>query len=391
MFVWAFAPRPRLLVFGAIDFAAAVARVGGFLGYQVTVCDARPVFATASRFPGADEVVVDWPHRYLEAERDAGRIDGRTVITVLTHDPKFDVPLLEVALRLPDVAYVGAMGSRRTHDDRLERLREAGLTDAELERLLQPDRPRPRRPHARGDRDQHRRRGDRRALGRHRRAARRPRGPDPPLMVRLAGLVMALVLLASCSDATEPEEPADAAAPSSSAPSSPSPTPSPTAEPEPTPTLPPVHHPVSLPALMREDFRASRIRQQRVVAETDAYTRSEVTYRSGDLTISGVLLRPHGRGPFPGDRAQPRLHRPLLSTCTGQGLAREQDWLARAGFVVLHTDYRGHAGSDPAAAAGPRGPARLRPRRDDAGRRWSASCTSTPTVWRCSAGRWAAG
>ncbi len=138
VFAWAFAPRPRLLVFGAIDFAAAVARVGGFLGYQVTVCDARPVFATASRFPEADDVVVDWPHRYLEAERDAGRIDGRTVITVLTHDPKFDVPLLEVALRLTDVAYVGAMGSRRTHDDRLERLREAGLSEVEIERLSSP-------------------------------------------------------------------------------------------------------------------------------------------------------------------------------------------------------------------------------------------------------------
>ncbi|MCW2845274.1 MAG: hypothetical protein JWN22_3190 [Nocardioides sp.] len=138
VFVWAFAPKPRMLVFGAIDFAAAVARVGSFLGYHVTVCDARPVFATASRFPEADEVVVDWPHRFLQAERDAGRIDPRTVITVLTHDPKFDVPLLEVALRLPDVAYVGAMGSRRTHDDRLARLREAGVTEAELARLSSP-------------------------------------------------------------------------------------------------------------------------------------------------------------------------------------------------------------------------------------------------------------
>ena len=138
VFVWAFAPKPRMLVFGAIDFAAAVARVGAFLGYHVTVCDARPVFATASRFPEADEVVVDWPHRYLQAEQDAGRIDGRTVITVLTHDPKFDVPLLEVALRLPSVAYVGAMGSRRTHDDRLARLEEAGLTDDEVARLSSP-------------------------------------------------------------------------------------------------------------------------------------------------------------------------------------------------------------------------------------------------------------
>ena len=138
VFVWAFAPAPRLLVFGAIDFAAAVARVGGFLGYRVTVCDARPVFATTSRFPGADEVVVDWPHRYLQAEQEAGRIDRRTVITVLTHDPKFDVPLLEVALRLPEVGYVGAMGSRRTHDDRMERLREAGVSEQELRRLHSP-------------------------------------------------------------------------------------------------------------------------------------------------------------------------------------------------------------------------------------------------------------
>jgi xanthine dehydrogenase accessory factor len=141
VFVWAFAPKPRMLVFGAIDFAAAVARVGSFLGYHVTVCDARPVFATHSRFPDADEVVVDWPHRFLAAEVEAGRIDRRTVITVLTHDPKFDVPLLEVALRLPEEhrpAYVGAMGSRRTHDDRLARLREAGLTDKEIERLSSP-------------------------------------------------------------------------------------------------------------------------------------------------------------------------------------------------------------------------------------------------------------
>jgi xanthine dehydrogenase accessory factor len=138
VFVDVHAPAPRMLVFGAIDFAAACARIGKFLGYTVTVCDARPVFATASRFPDADEVVVDWPHRYLEAEASAGRVGGRTVLCVLTHDPKFDVPLLEVALRLPEVAYIGAMGSRRTHDDRLERLREVGMTDAELDRLSSP-------------------------------------------------------------------------------------------------------------------------------------------------------------------------------------------------------------------------------------------------------------
>jgi xanthine dehydrogenase accessory factor len=137
VFVNSFEPPPRMLVFGAIDFAAAMARMGSYLGYQVTVCDARPVFATASRFPDADEVIVDWPHRYLKAEAEAGRIDRRTAIAVLTHDPKFDVPLLEVALRL-DVGYIGAMGSRRTHDDRLARLRAEGVGEGELERLSSP-------------------------------------------------------------------------------------------------------------------------------------------------------------------------------------------------------------------------------------------------------------
>jgi len=133
VFVQSFAPPPRMLVFGAIDFAAAVARAGKFLGYRVTVCDARPIFATRARFPDADEVVTDWPHRYLAGQT----VDARTVICVLTHDPKFDVPLLEVALRTP-AAYIGAMGSRRTHDDRLTRLREAGLTENELARLRSP-------------------------------------------------------------------------------------------------------------------------------------------------------------------------------------------------------------------------------------------------------------
>jgi xanthine dehydrogenase accessory factor len=126
-------PAPRLLIFGAVDVASALAGLGAVLDYQVTVCDARPVFATPARFPATTEVVVDWPHRYL-ATAD---VDARTVICVLTHDPKFDVPLLECALRLP-VAYVGAMGSRRTHDDRLERLRAAGLNEAQLARLHSP-------------------------------------------------------------------------------------------------------------------------------------------------------------------------------------------------------------------------------------------------------------
>jgi xanthine dehydrogenase accessory factor len=91
------------------------------------------VFATPKRFPAAVEVVVDWPHRYLRATET----DERTVVCVLTHDPKFDVPLLEEALRRP-AAYIGAMGSRRTHRERMRRLLEAGLSEAELSRLRSP-------------------------------------------------------------------------------------------------------------------------------------------------------------------------------------------------------------------------------------------------------------
>jgi xanthine dehydrogenase accessory factor len=133
VFVNSMQPPPRMLVFGAIDYAAAVARIGAFLGYRVTVCDARPVFATPKRFPAGVEVVVDWPHRYLHGTDT----DERTVICVLTHDPKFDVPLLEEALRRP-AAYIGAMGSRRTHDDRMRRLLESGLDEGELVRLRSP-------------------------------------------------------------------------------------------------------------------------------------------------------------------------------------------------------------------------------------------------------------
>ncbi|MGW7510529.1 XdhC family protein [Streptomyces massasporeus] len=126
-------PPPRMIVFGAIDFAAALVRAGAFLGYHVTVCDARPVFATRARFPQADEIVVDWPDRYLRRTET----DGRTVLCVLTHDAKFDIPLLTEALRLP-VAYIGAMGSRRTHEDRNRRLREAGVSERDLARLRSP-------------------------------------------------------------------------------------------------------------------------------------------------------------------------------------------------------------------------------------------------------------
>ncbi|MFD4861532.1 XdhC family protein [Streptomyces atratus] len=133
VFVQTYAPPPRMLVFGAIDHAAATARMGSFLGYRVTVCDARPAFATRDRFPTADEVICAWPHTYLRATD----IDERTVICVLTHDPKFDVPLLVAALRTP-AAYIGVMGSRRTHLDRAARLREAGVDAAELARLASP-------------------------------------------------------------------------------------------------------------------------------------------------------------------------------------------------------------------------------------------------------------
>ena len=131
--VQTFTPPARMLVFGAIDYAAATARMGSFLGYRVTVCDARPAFATPERFPDADEVVRAWPHDYLASTA----VDERTVVCVLTHDPKFDVPLLLAALRTP-AAYIGVMGSRRTHRDRTARLRAEGVTDADLARLASP-------------------------------------------------------------------------------------------------------------------------------------------------------------------------------------------------------------------------------------------------------------
>ncbi|HEV2348200.1 MAG TPA: XdhC/CoxI family protein [Actinocrinis sp.] len=125
--------RPRMLIFGAVQFADALAAMGRLLGYRVTVCDARPVFATPARIPDADEVIVEWPHRYLASTR----VDSSTAVCVLTHDPKFDVPVLLEALRSP-AGYVGALGSRRTCADRVQRLRDAGLGDAELSRLRAP-------------------------------------------------------------------------------------------------------------------------------------------------------------------------------------------------------------------------------------------------------------
>jgi len=133
VFVSSFAPRPNMYVFGAVDHAAALAEIGRFLGYRVTVCDARARFVTRERFPDVDELVVEWPDAFLQR----APVDERTAICVLTHDHKFDVPLLKVALRTP-AAYIGAMGSRRTTDDRAERLRAEGVTDEELARLHAP-------------------------------------------------------------------------------------------------------------------------------------------------------------------------------------------------------------------------------------------------------------
>ncbi len=135
VFIESFAQPPRMLIFGAVDFTAALARIAGVLGYRVTVCDARPVFATRKRFPMADDVVVDWPNRLIDSVAD--QIGPRDAICILTHDVKFDVPAVVSALAT-DVGYIGVMGSRRTHDARTTHLREAGVDDAGLTRLCSP-------------------------------------------------------------------------------------------------------------------------------------------------------------------------------------------------------------------------------------------------------------
>ena len=135
IFVESFAPPPKMIIFGAVDFTSALAEVAKTLGYRVTVCDARPVFATPARFPMADEVVVDWPNRYLA--KVGPELGQRDVVCVLTHDPKFDVPAIVSALET-DVGYLGAMGSRRTPEERTVRLKEAGVDDAGLARVMAP-------------------------------------------------------------------------------------------------------------------------------------------------------------------------------------------------------------------------------------------------------------
>jgi len=136
MFVESFVAPSRLVIFGAVDFSRALVEVGKILGFVVTVCDARAVFATKARFPLADDVVVEWPDSYLD--RVGPTLGPRDAVCVLTHDTKFDVPAILGALA-SEVGYIGAMGSRRTHEKRWERLLEAGASDSELRaRLMSP-------------------------------------------------------------------------------------------------------------------------------------------------------------------------------------------------------------------------------------------------------------
>lgn len=133
VFIQSFAPPALMYVFGGVNLASAIVRIGKYLGYRVTLCDARRIFANEERFPEADEVVVMWPNEFLEN----AHVDKRTAIIVLTHDPKFDIPLLEVALKTR-AGYIGAMGSRRTHEKRVKELIEVGMTEEELDRIQAP-------------------------------------------------------------------------------------------------------------------------------------------------------------------------------------------------------------------------------------------------------------
>jgi xanthine dehydrogenase accessory factor len=135
VFVESYAPPPQMWIFGAVDFTAALAKVAKVLGYRVTVVDAREIFATRRRFPMADEVVVSWPSAVFERRGES--LGPRDAVCILTHDPKFDVPAVQGALAT-DVGYIGVMGSRTTHDKRLQRLLEAGVQPDELDRLMSP-------------------------------------------------------------------------------------------------------------------------------------------------------------------------------------------------------------------------------------------------------------
>jgi xanthine dehydrogenase accessory factor len=134
LFVDVVAPPPRLIVFGAVDFAAALCRMARAAGWRPFVVDPRGRFATRERFPDAEEVVVAWPDK---AFAQLGGIDRATYIAVLTHDPKLDDAALLAALAAQP-AYIGAMGSRRAQEKRRERLVEQGVADADLARIAAP-------------------------------------------------------------------------------------------------------------------------------------------------------------------------------------------------------------------------------------------------------------
>jgi len=135
VFVESFIQPPKLLIVGAVDFTAALVKIGKVLGYRITVCDAREIFATKQRFPLADEVVAEWPNKLIQ--RLANELGPRDAVCILTHDAKFDVPAIVSSLET-DVGYIGVMGSRKTHEDRLKRLHEAGIDKKELVRLRSP-------------------------------------------------------------------------------------------------------------------------------------------------------------------------------------------------------------------------------------------------------------
>jgi xanthine dehydrogenase accessory factor len=135
VFVESFTVPRQMIIFGAVDFAAALSQAAKLLKYSVTVCDARPIFATRARFPQADEVIADWPQRLLA--RVGPTLTPRDAVCVLTHDAKFDVPAIVAALGT-DVGYIGVMGSRNTHRDRLDRLAAEGVTPEAFDRLHAP-------------------------------------------------------------------------------------------------------------------------------------------------------------------------------------------------------------------------------------------------------------
>lgn len=130
------APRPRLIVVGAGEHAAALCRIAAAAGWRVSVCDVWPLLVTAERFPAAADVVAAMPHEWL-ASLDPEGLDERTAVCVLTHDERVDVPAIATALALP-VGFVGAMGARSTVAHRLSLLRERGLDDVTLARLHSP-------------------------------------------------------------------------------------------------------------------------------------------------------------------------------------------------------------------------------------------------------------